>query len=59
MLGILFTLPDSADLLASVGSTSAPIVSDFMPLIELVAGIALGIFVVYFLISMFLHRSKP
>lgn len=54
--GTLFTLPDSNVLLSAVGSTSAPIVTDFLPFIYLVVGIGLAIFVVSWLVSLFIHR---
>jgi hypothetical protein len=57
MLGTLFTLPDSSTFLAAVGTTSAPIVSDFMPLIELVIGVGFAVFVVAWLVRLFTRHA--
>jgi len=55
LLGTLFTLPDAPTMLTNIGSTSAPIFTDFLPAVELILGIVLAIFVVQFLIHA-LHR---
>lgn len=54
--GTLFTLPDTSTLLADIGTTSAPIVNDFLPVIFIVVGIALGIFIVGFIVNLFMHH---
>lgn len=57
IFGTLFTLPSSSDFFSQVGTTSAPIVSDFMPFIELVIGIALAFFIVAGLVGLFTRRK--
>lgn len=56
IFGTLFTLPDSASFLAAVGTTSAPIVSDFIPFIELVVGVILAFLIVGWLVRLLTHR---
>jgi len=41
-------------MLSSIGSTSVPIVSDFLPAVYLIVGIALAVFIIGFLIRMVL-----
>jgi len=59
-LGILFTIPDGPTFLANLGSTSSPIVTDFLPVIYVVGGIALAVFIVVTLVLLFTssHKSK-
>lgn len=54
MYGILFTLPDASTTLNGIGAYSAPIFSDFLPLIELVVGIGLAVAIIAWLITHFL-----
>lgn len=53
LYGTLFSLPDAPTMLAGIGSTSAPVISDFLPVIYLVGGLFLGIGVVILLIRSF------
>lgn len=53
LLGTLFTLPDAPTMLSGIGSTSAPIITDFLPAIYLVGGLFLGIGIVILLIRSF------
>jgi hypothetical protein len=46
MLGVLFTLPDATSSLAAIGAYSSPILTDFLPLFNLIAGFGLPIVVV-------------
>jgi len=60
MYGTLFTLPPASQILASTSEYSNPFFSDFVPLIELVLGITIGvgfvIVVVYLLVSAY-HKK--
>lgn len=62
MLGTLFSLPDAPTFLAAVGSTSSPILSDFIPYIELVIGFIVGLGILALLIKVtanaFSHHSS-
>jgi len=58
MLYSLFVLPSAQQFLASTSEYSAPVVTDFMPFIILVTGIAIGISIVIILITVFLNRGK-
>lgn len=51
MLGTLFTLDSASTTMASLGAYSTPIVTDFLPIVYVVGGIALGIFVVVLIIK--------
>lgn len=53
MLGLLFTLPSASDMLSGIGSTTTPVLSDFMPVIYLVGGIFLAVGIVLLLIRAF------
>lgn len=53
LFGTLFSLPDAPTMLAGIGSTTAPVVTDFLPAIYLVGGLFLGIGIVILLIRSF------
>jgi hypothetical protein len=58
MLGLLFTLPSSPEILSAIGSTTSPVVSDFLPMVYLVAGIGLALTVVIILVRLFMPHAS-
>lgn len=56
MFGVLFTLPDASTTYAAVGAYSSPLLTEFLPLIYLIAGIGIPIILISILATMFMRR---
>jgi hypothetical protein len=55
LAGTLFTLPDASTTLTAIGAYSAPVFSDFLPLIYLLTGILIPVLAVVLIMRLFHH----